>query len=463
MTSAPQAPMRALHKLLDSIGLDATEIGGAVSIRGDDPVVKSPHRLGAASAAALLAQAVGVATIWRLRSGRTQNVSIDIGDAVDALHCNEFVELAGYKLPGTRDPINGLHRAGDGRWIIFQAYYPWLRDATLDLLNCPPTAAAIAVSVAHWNAEELETACADRGVAAAMVRTPTEWNALQQGKILAGQPVIQIDKIGNSPPEPFGPAERPLSGLRVLDLTHVLAGPALTRTLAEQGADVLHISSPTLPRSIGITLETGSGKRSAYLDLNRPEDSAHFSSLAREADIFVQSFGPGSLERRGFSPAKLAAARPGLIYVSVSCYGAVGPWSSRGGFDPQGQAAVGIMATEGTIDNPQQPPTNLLNDYLTAYLGAAGALAALLRRARDGGSYHVQVALAKSAMWVQQLGLLPRDAEQQPRDRPRLLETRTVFGPFVHLAPPLVYSDTKAYWEIPPGPLSADRAEWLTR
>jgi crotonobetainyl-CoA:carnitine CoA-transferase CaiB-like acyl-CoA transferase len=298
-----------------------------------------------------------------------------------------------------------------------------------------------------------------------VIRTPQEWRSHQHGSQMVGAPVVTIEKIGESEPEPLGRALRPLSGLRVLDLTHIIAGPVVARTLAEQGADVLHITVPELPDPLPMIMDTGIGKRNAYLDLKKLEDVSRMRTLCREADIFVQSWRPGSVARLGFGPEEVSRLRPGVIYVSVSAFGD-GPWGDRAAFDQIAQSVTGIAHTEGAGGPPRLVPTYLLNDYLCGYLGAAGVNAALIKRAKEGGSYHVKISLAGTSMWVQSFGLLPTNQDMQgaqidPISNPRYQRRNSAFGELHQLAPVAEFSRTVASWDLPPAPLGAHLAEWL--
>ena len=223
----------------------------------------------------------------------------------------------------------------------------------------------------------------------------------RKASIWQGRLPVEVERIGDGDPVPFAPAARPLSGIKVVDMAHVLAGPVTSRVLAEQGAEVVHVSSPQQQDPVHVMIDTGFGKRSAYVDLDRAEDVATLRGLIGTADVFAHSWRPGSLDRRGLSPAELARLRPGLIYVSVSCYGYDGPWAERAGYDPLGQVASGLAAGEGSLEAPLMASTFTLNDYLAAYLAAAGVNSALLRRAREGGSYHVKVSLTAASLYVQ--------------------------------------------------------------
>jgi crotonobetainyl-CoA:carnitine CoA-transferase CaiB-like acyl-CoA transferase len=229
--------------------------------------------------------------------------------------------------------------------------------------------------------------------------------------------------------------------LRVLDMAHVLAGPICSRVLAEQGADVLHVSSPHDRDASYIELDTMFGKRASYIDLNRASDETRLWDLIRSCDVFAHSWRPGSLERRGLSMERMAACRPGIIFVSVSCYGYGGPWMTRGGYEPLGQTACGLVLDEGTMDEPLLAPNYTLNDYLAGYLAAAGVLGALIRRAHEGGSYHVHVSLTRCSMWCKNLGCLNKASGRHVK-RVRsykapgsdLMSTETVFGMVDHAA-----------------------------
>ena len=467
-----------LESLLSQIGISRADSGGPIEIVGSDPVVPSRHRPGLASAAALAAQAAAIGTIWKMRTGRSQEISVDLLQAaIPGLRTVRYLVQNGHSLDffGPQTTAPNFFATRDDRRIYLLRFptYPKHLRRLLELLGCTnDSTEAMSNAVRGWNAVELEDALAERRLVGAVSRQREEWLAHPQGRWLAERPVIHIEKLGDSPPEPFLPASRPLSGVRVLDMTHVLAGPTCSRVLAEQGADVLHVEPPNQPDGLTNALDTGLGKRSAYIDLDRPDDVQVAQALAREADIFVQSWRPGSLDGRGFSPERLARHRPGIIYVSVSCYGSGGPWRTRGGYDPVGQTVCGLAMDEGSPDRPQMTPTFTLNDYLAAYLASAGALGALVRRAREGGSYHVQISLTRCSMWLQELGQLPaeqwpdRSNGMPPLPTPRpsnLMSIPSAFGTLQHAAPIARYSETKAFWALPPAPAGSSRAEWLPR
>ena len=465
------AGMAACDELLGHMGLDTGSGGGAVHISGDDPVSDSRFRPGAAVAGALAAQGTAIAAIWRMRSGQGQDVAVDLPRAaVVGLRTSRNIYQNGTHhedLPRPTVKFPDFFRTRDGRMIYLLRSFanPEPLVKMLTLLDCVHSPQAMAAAVANWDALELEERVAEERLVGVIARSRHEWRNHPQGAWLAARPVIEIEKIGDSAPEPFQPAPRPLSGVRVLDVTHVLAGPASTRTLAEQGAEVLHISALHQMDTPRVGIDTGLGKRQAFLDIDVPDHLAQLKRLAGGADIFVQSWRPGSLDRRGLSPQELAAARPGLIYVSVSCYGSGGPWRSRAGYEPCGQTACGLVIDDGSPEKPRFAAVRTLNDYLTAYLAAAGALGALIRRAKEGGSYHVKVSLTRASMWVQDLGQLPQDQWPQTppslRARPEhLLAMDSSFGRLVVPAPITQYSRTPAYWDRPPEPYGASMPCW---
>jgi crotonobetainyl-CoA:carnitine CoA-transferase CaiB-like acyl-CoA transferase len=250
----------------------------------------------------------------------------------------------------------------------------------------------------------------------------------------------------------------------------VLAGPVASRVLAEQGADVIHVSAAHQPDGALIDIDTGLGKRTTFIDLDQAADCQRLRELIASADVFLHSWRPGVLERRGLSVQELQELRPGLVYAALSCYGHEGPWASRGGYEPLGQAVSGLAIAEGSAQAPKLVSTFTLNDYLTAYLAAAGVSAALLRRAREGGAYEVHASLTRTSMWVQELGQLDAslwpDASKGvaalPPLNPRWLqETASVFGTLTHPRPIAQYEKTPAFWALPPLPVGASPAEWL--
>lgn len=462
------ASVQACERLLERIGLDAQQACD-ITFERRDPVIESRHLYGAAVASALAAQGAAIAALWRLRGGRRQSVRVDLARAVHlGLRTTFALRQHGHGFDvGSPTRASNFFRTRDGRmiYLLRNNGRGSITQDLIGLLRCPNHTEGIARAVAGWDSSELEEALAAARLPGVIARTREEWRAHPQGRLLVSQPGVHIERIGESPPEPLPPGARPLSGVRVLDASHVIAGPATGRLLAEQGAEVLHVTDPAERETQQIVMDLGFGKRAAYIDLNRAQDVEQLRKLASRADIFIESWRPGVMERRGFGPHHLAALRPGIIVVSISCYGYTGPWGTRGGYEPIGQAVSGLSLQEGSPGQPRNAPTITMNDYLAAYLAGAGALGALLRRTREGGSYHVTTSLSQASMWVLEQGLLPSavlssELSVYVPEPGHMLTTDTVFGTLEHVAPVTQYSATPSSWSLPPVPRGADRPEW---
>jgi hypothetical protein len=416
---------------------------------------------------ALAACAAQAAELWRLRGGESQDVRVDVRAAAAALLSFAYQRVNGAptERASASNPAVGLYECGDRRWIHLHGAFPKLRQATLDVLHCEHEAGAIGAAVRSWRAQDLEDALAAAGTCGAMVRTAAEWAAHPQGAALESLPAVEVTKIADSTPEPL-PSRvndngQPLDGVRVLDLTRVLAGPSSARTLAWHGADVLHIASPNLPTSPAFDIDTGHGKRSAYIDLDVPDDAARLRSLIAGTDVFVEGFRSGALARRGFGVDDVRAMRPGSVYVSINCYGHEGPWRARPGWEQLAQTVSGIAAVQGSPAAPRLVPAAAC-DYTTGYLAAYGAMLALTRRAQEGGSWLVRASLCQTAMWVERLGATcdPDAASGIGDPADLLMESETPFGTIAHLRPPVELSGTPARYARPTVPLGTHPASW---
>jgi crotonobetainyl-CoA:carnitine CoA-transferase CaiB-like acyl-CoA transferase len=328
----------ALGRLLAELELDERAFGGTLTFVGEEPLAPSRHRIAAANAAAVAAQAIGVATLWQLRGGGAQEIRVDLERAVvPGLMPLNYLAQNGHSLRwASKRRGSNFFQAKDGRhvYVLHTVDYPNLLLRVLDFLDCSDAHEAIAKAVARWDSFELEEAMAEQKLVGGVARTRAEWAAHPQGQWLAAQPAISVEKIADGDPVPLGAGARPLSGIRVLDLGHILAGPTAARTLAEQGADVLRVGPPQNPDTNLMVIDTGMGKRSAFIDLDRAGDAEVLRGLFSQADVVVQSWRPGALDRRGFGPPDAARLRPGIVYLSISCYGSGGPWRERGGYDP---------------------------------------------------------------------------------------------------------------------------------
>jgi crotonobetainyl-CoA:carnitine CoA-transferase CaiB-like acyl-CoA transferase len=406
-----------LHALLKLLELDTT-FSGEATITGDDPVIRSPHRLGTASATTLLAGGAAAAVIWQARTGQTTDIGIDIGVALNHLHPTHFIAQMGYpsNVGAEFVPANGFFPTRDGQYVMIMAGPPYakLLDGYLNFFDCANNRETFASRIATWDAEPLETALSEAGLPACRAFTYEQWCAHPQGQLLASTPPIDIVKIADGDPVPFtAGATSPLEGVRVLDFTHVLAGPRSAQTLAEFGADVLHISSPSHPDTLPQHFCVDFGKRCAYLELTKPEDAATLRGLLATSDVLTSTYRLPVNRRWGLTPEELAGnSERGIVCMTANAYGYDGPWADRPGFDQNGQVASGFAMREGG-DKPKFSPVFYVADLITGYLASVGIMAALLRRATEGGSYHVRVSLARSAMWVQELGLIDAETAQQ--------------------------------------------------
>ena len=357
-------------------------------LTGEDPVLPSTFPIGTAASVTTAAAALAGAEFWRARGGAAQRVSVDMRAAGMAFRSERYLRIDGASQREPFGPIGGLYRCRDG-WVQIHAGFPHHRDIALKVLGCAGDRDAVAAALAGWSALDFESAVTDTGGCAAAVRTPEDWAGNPHAAEILSQPLIAVEDLGGATPEcaPLGP--RPLSGVRVLDLTRVIAGPVCGRTLAEHGADVLRIASPNLPSRPDLVIDTGHGKRSAWVDLDTDDGRATLWALIRQADVLVQSYRPGALAARGFGPEQVAAERPGIVYVSLSAYGERGPWAGKRGFDSLVQCVTGIAREEADAfgdDAPRHLPCQAL-DHATGYLAAFGAMIGLLRRARGRRRY----------------------------------------------------------------------------
>jgi hypothetical protein len=443
-------------------------------VLGEEPILRSPHYLGTGAAVARLLTGVGAGEMWRTRTGERQSLTVDARHAAAALTSYSHLRLMDPDEPPSFDRlgagrvVGGIVRARDGRFVQLHSSF---NDGptVLEELGLGPDASReeVEAAVAARDSFELEEAFIRRRVCGGVVMSKGEWAAHPQGRAIADRPVVLITKIGEAPRKPLPPGDRPASGVRVVDLTRVLAGPTCAKTIAEHGADVLHVTAPHLDRVGPFDIETGIGKRQASLDLDVPEQAEAMRALISEADVFSQGYRLGTLARRGLAPEMLARLRPGIVCVSENCYGHVGPWSERPGWEQLGQAATGMSYREGAASSagvPRLAPA-AVNDYSTGYLAAYGAMMALARRATEGGSWHVQVSLAQTCMWYQRLGDDNDKNRADPGDVSKFLAEMDTphFGRIQYLAPALSMSVTEPRWDLPPAPSGTHEPVWTTR
>lgn len=443
-----------------------------VKITGSDPVYSTTFKVAETGASVLAANAVAISDIWKLKTGRQQTASVDIRHAAAALASSNYLEFKqedGSYLPMPDSTLSKQaydtivpYPTKDGRLFMPHFGMKQMKEAVLGVLDCKFDPMSICKAVGKWDAEDLDHAIAAVNACGGIVRTEDEWRAHPHGQALAGQAVVEIEKIGESDPEPFAADGPPLSGVRVLDLTRILAGPVAARTMAEQGADVLMVGAKHVPQIKKFVIDLSHGKRSCNLDMRDPVEAEQLKALVKQADVFSQGYRPNVLSAKGFGPEELASIRPGLIYTTINCYGEGGPFSNRGGWEQIAQTVTGISHENGEF--PELLPVYFC-DYTTGYLGAYGSMLALARRAREGGSYHVKVSLCQSAMYLQRQGRLasanegtPLSAEEVQRIQ---MTSETSYGSIRHLGPVMQFSETTPNWSGPSPALGSGKAVWL--
>jgi crotonobetainyl-CoA:carnitine CoA-transferase CaiB-like acyl-CoA transferase len=437
---------------------------GCAELAGADPVYPSSFAVGTAAQTSIAAAALAACELGHARGTPRQTVRVDMTHA--AAECLGWFSVDG-RVPDPWDRFSGLYRTADG-WVRVHANFAHHRDAALRLLHLDAASATredAERAMQSWAALDFEQAAADAGGVATALRTFDQWDATPQAQALARQPLIAFERIGDAPPlvlPPLRDDQRPLHGLRVLDLTRILAGPVGGRALAAYGADVMLVNAPHLPNIESIA-DTSRGKRSAHVDLRTSEGRAALDELLATSHVFVQGYRPGALQGLGYGAESLAARRPGIVCVSLSAYGHEGPWAARRGFDSLVQTAMGFNDAEGAAaggGKPRPLPMQIL-DEATGYLIALGASAALLRQQREGGSWHVRVSLARTGLWLRELGRVANGfAVAKPDLAPYLETTASGFGELVALRHSAQLSRTPAGWERPSMPPGSDPPRW---
>jgi CoA-transferase family III len=441
----------------------------AVTLTGEEPQLPSTFRVAAAAQASIAATGLAAAQIWQLRSDQSQGVAVDMRHAVVECRSERYLRVDGKPPPPAWDVIAGIYKTRDHRFVRLHTNFRHHRDAVCQVLNCKPERDQVQAALMQWDGEAFETAAYAAGGVVAMMRSHDEWSALPHAKALSELPLLSIEKIGEADPKPWPAGDRPLAGIRVLDLSRVIAGPVAGRTLAVHGADVLLISSPDLPAIPWLTIDTGRGKLTSFVDLQSEQGRDVLRDLLAQADIFSQGYRPHSLAALGFSPQDAARINPGIVYVSLSAYGHAGPWAERRGFDSLVQTATGFNHAEGQaagIDGPKELPAQML-DHATGYLMAFGAMMAKARQSREGGSWHVRVSLAQTGRWLWNLGRVADGLKTEDLKAdaviPFVEEMASGFGLLRSIRHSAVLSKTPAFWARPAMPLGSHPPQWPLR
>jgi hypothetical protein len=382
-----------------------------------------PSRLAALPAATA---SVAAATLAAAELAGCGGAVVDPAHVSLAVRSERYASQVGTEGPDPFGPLSRFWRTADG-WLRLHANYPWHKQRALAVLGCSEEPASVEAAVGEWPGESLETAIAEAGGAASFVRSPERWAVHPQGFAVAGQPLLDI-RSGPADPRPSASTQGdgPAGGVRVLDLTRVIAGPVATRMLAAYGADVLRVDPPFLPELS--TVDTLSGKRSTLLDLCDRTDRARFDELLEAADIVVHGYRPGALQALGFSTSH-------QVVVALSAWGPLGPWASRRGFDSLVQAATGIATLTGEGEAPGVLPAQVL-DHATGYLAAAAAMLGLAELRRGNGTSSTTLSLAQTSHWLQSAGLEAVSAAEAPDPGPYLVGLPSTQGVVTVVAPP---------------------------
>src|SRR4030081_209802 len=468
-----QTPREILADLWTSAGGDPSALD-AVTLTGREPQLPSSFRVAAAAQASIAAAGLAAAQIWQLRSGQSQDVAVDMCHAVVECRSERYLRVDGKGSPMAWDAIAGIYKTRDARFVRLHTNFPHHRDAVCKVLDCKPERDAVQAALMQWDAEAFETAAYAGGGGVAMMRSHQEWSVSPHARALAGLPLLSIEKIGEAAPKPWPQeswpqGDRPLAGLRVLDLLRGTAAPAAGRTPAAHGADVLLISGPDLPFIPWLPIDNGRGKLTSFVELKREQGREVLRGLLAEADIFSQGYRPKSIAALGFSPEAVAKINPGIVYVSLSAYGHAGPWAERRGFDSLVQTSTGFNHAEGQaagVEGPKELPAQML-DHATGYMMAFGAMMAKARQAREGGSWHVRVSLAQTGRWLWNLGRVADGFKTEDLKgetvKPFVEEIPSGFGPLRSVTHAAILSKTPAFWARPAMPLGSHKPQWPAR
>jgi crotonobetainyl-CoA:carnitine CoA-transferase CaiB-like acyl-CoA transferase len=470
-----------VNQVLADIDMTTADSGGKLSFYGQDPILPSSIRFGTMAAIGLAARSVALAALWKEATGEGQDISVDVRKALKRFY--GFFDGKWETING-RPPSPGgyavspfltgpfFRETRDGRHVLALDIYPQLLVRTLNFLGCSPSNESINNAIRKWDAVELEEAAAAEGLVLAMIRTNEEFRREPQyTDVISKMPLITVEKIGESDPVPLKASENlPLAGVRALGMGHVIAGAALGRDMALYGADVLNIWRPRDSEIEAFAWDVQVGMRSTILD-DAKEDRAQLDRLLQDADVFFANKRPGFLKKHGLDAESLCAQKPGLIHATVVLHGENGPWWNRPGFDEIGSAVSGLFAIEGSLTQPKQPPIVPICDNVVAWLGTTGILAALRRRAIEGGSYRVVVSLTRTVLWMISLGVFDKEyakatagsSDEHMSIDPDLFTAETPLGTYQGMTDQVVMSRTPGAYRTVLVPRGSSKPEWLRK
>src|SRR5262249_49588833 len=470
---------RGVNEVLADVGLTTADSGGKLTFYGQDPILPTQFRFGTMAGLGMAARSVALAALWRQATGEGPDVALDVRQALRRF-CGFF--------EGRWETINGRAPSGgslgtspffevpffretrDGRHVIALDFYPELRKRTLNFLRCSESSESINNAIRKWDAVELEEAAAEAGLVMAMVRTNEEFRREPQyTEVLSKIPLISVEKVGDSEPVTLKPGGNlPLEGLRALGMGHVIAGGAIGRDLSLYGADVLNIWRPHDTEVDAFIWDVQVGMRSTILGDSK-EDRTQFQRLLKRADVFFANKRPGFLAKHGLDAEELCAQKPGLIHATVLLHGDKGPWSNRPGFDEVGATVTGLFALEGSLTHPKQPVIVPICDNVVGWLSTTGILAALRRRAIEGGSYRVTVSLTRTVLWLLSLGIFDKayakatagSTDEHRYAEPDLFTAETPCGSYQGMTDQVVLSRTPGAFRNVLLPRGSSKPEWL--
>ncbi|KAF2152249.1 hypothetical protein K461DRAFT_256052 [Myriangium duriaei CBS 260.36] len=452
----------------------------SIDLPGDDqPALPSSFKIGVLAQSSIALSALAAAQIHALRNEKeTPKVHVPLEHAVIEFKSERLYILNGKPTPSPWGAIGGLHKTSDG-FVRVHDSFPNHAHGILELAGLPPNSfrEQLSKKLARWASVDLETtATAEGKLAVYAVRNSEQWDSLPQSRAIDSFP-ISIQSISSTAPKGLPPRmssgnTKCLNGLRVLEMSRVIAAPLCGKTLAAHGADVLWVTSPNLPDLPAMDRDFGRGKRTIQLDIHDPSDKAKLLELIKDCDVFVQGFRPTSLAAYGLSPEELVKLNPSIIIANMSAFGPKGPWANRRGFDSLVQTCSGMNVSEaehaGKGEAARPTPCQAL-DHAGGYMLATGVIAALYRLATQGGAWRVDVSLAGMMKYLKSLGQYPgsegfkaRDYEK-PEDVPReYVETRdTGFGRMEAIRHSARIDGCEVGWEVMPKPLGSDEPEWL--
>ena len=475
---SPFTPRDAVNHIWTCLSLPKDALD-SLELEDSAPYYQSSFKISHLAQTTIALSALGAALVNSIKTASSiRNVTVPLRHACLEFQTENLFTINGKVPPSTWGPIGGLHATRDG-YVRIHDNFPNHRYGALKLLGLDEKASRddVAREVKKWKKVELEDAAHRNRLVIYALRSSNEWDALPQSSAVSNFPIL-IRKISDEGPKSLPPnlkkdADRCLRGLRVLELSRVIAAPVAGKTLAAHGADVLWVTSPNLPDLPSLDQNLSRGKRTIQLELNDSKDRKTLFDLVKDCDVFIQGYRPGSLAQKGFSAADLMALKPALIYANLSAFGPEGPWSDRRGFDSLVQTCTGLNVSEaehygdGAAARPM--PCQAL-DHAGGFFLATGIAAALYKRATEGGSWEVHVSLAGVMKYLRSLGQWPgREGFEHADPAPKnenvperyFEEGESEFGRMRGLKHAAVVEGAMPGFDHMSKPLGSDEPRWL--